>query len=68
MFRIDFAITAVSILAPSYNRRDLLRECLDSLLATTVDFEIIVSDNASSDGTEDRMATDDDPRLRYFRQ
>lgn len=62
------AMSAVSILVPTYNRRDFLKECLDSLLATTVPCEIIVSDNASSDGTEALMATYDDPRLRYIRQ
>jgi hypothetical protein len=60
-------MSAVSILVPTYNRRDMLRECLDSLLSTTVPCEIIVSDNASTDGTETLMAAYDDPRLRYHR-
>jgi hypothetical protein len=59
---------AVSILVPSYNRADLLKVCLDSLLATTVPCEIIVSDNHSEDGTDEMMKGYDDPRLRYYRQ
>ncbi len=38
---------------PVYNGEEFIREALDSLLAQTfVDFELIVSDNASSDRTE----------------
>lgn len=58
----------VSILVPTYNRRAYLKECLDSLLTTTVPCEIIVSDNASSDGTPELLGTYDDPRIRYYRQ
>ncbi len=36
----------------NWNRRDLLRACLDSLAAQTfTDFEIIVVDNGSTDGS-----------------
>lgn len=61
-------MSSVSILVPTYNRRDYLKQCVDSLLATTVPCEIIVSDNASTDGTAELMAGYDDPRLRYIRQ
>ncbi|MBC7544241.1 MAG: glycosyltransferase [Candidatus Sericytochromatia bacterium] len=57
----------LSILVPTYNRCDYLRICLDSLLTTTVSCEILVGDNASSDGTADLMAGYDDPRFRYIR-
>lgn len=42
----------ISIVIPVYNRAELIRRALDSVLAQTFgDFECIVSDNHSSDGT-----------------
>ena len=45
----------LSIVILSYNTRDLLRNCLKSLakVAKEVDFETIVVDNASNDGSAD---------------
>ncbi|MBA9084508.1 GT2 family glycosyltransferase [Fontibacillus solani] len=41
-----------SIIIPTYNRKDLLVECLDSIEAYTEQpYEIIVVDNGSNDGT-----------------
>ncbi|MBC8467756.1 MAG: glycosyltransferase family 2 protein, partial [Candidatus Marinimicrobia bacterium] len=43
----------VSVIIPHWNGIDVLSECLDSLKKTNSDFfEIIVSDNASSDGSQ----------------
>ena len=43
----------VSIIIPHWNGIDVLSECIDSLKGSTLDsFEIIVSDNASSDGSQ----------------
>lgn len=58
----------LSILVPTYNRAGYLRGCLASLLATTVDCEILVSDNASTDDTEAVARSFTDPRVRYERQ
>lgn len=60
----------VSIGLPIYNGDDFLEETLDSILAQTfVDFEVIISDNGSTDQTEkicrDYMAKD--KRIHYFR-
>ena len=60
----------VSILIPVYNGGDLFRETLDSFLAQTfADFEILISDNASTDQTEAiaREYAARDPRIRYSR-
>ena len=44
----------VSLIVVNWNRRDLLERCLSSLLRTDYpDFEIIVVDNASRDGSVD---------------
>jgi len=61
----------VSIGMPVYNGEAFIREALDSLLAQTfTDFELIISDNASTDGTEAicREYAAKDARIRYVRQ
>ena len=61
----------VSIGMPVYNGEAFIREALDSLLAQTfTDFELIISDNASTDGTEAicREYAAKDERIRYLRQ
>ena len=58
----------VTIGIPTYNRVDLLREAIDSVLAQTMaDLEVIVFDDGSTDGTADLVAGYDDPRLTYRR-
>src|SRR4051812_43091384 len=60
----------LSIGIPVYNGARYLRMTLDSLLAQTYrDFEIIISDNASTDDTEliCRAYAARDPRVRYHR-
>jgi glycosyltransferase involved in cell wall biosynthesis len=56
---------------PVYNGEKYLAESLDALLGQTfTDFELIISDNASTDGTGDicRRYEKQDSRLRYFCQ
>jgi len=60
----------VSIMVPVYNRRELLADCLKSALAQTFrDLEVVVVDNASTDGTWDvcREFAHADSRVRIFR-
>lgn len=60
----------VSIGMPVYNGGQFLKEALDALLAQTFkDFELIISDNASTDETEAicREYLKKDSRIRYFR-
>lgn len=46
----------LSVIIPTYNRKDMLKEALDSVLQQDYDnMQIIVSDNASTDGTDDLM-------------
>ncbi len=61
----------VSIGMPVYNGEPFIREALDSLLAQTfTDFDLIISDNASTDGTEAicQEYAAKDKRIRYIRQ
>jgi glycosyltransferase involved in cell wall biosynthesis len=56
---------------PVYNGADYLAASLDALLGQTYqDFELVISDNASSDSTADicHQYASEDPRIRYFRQ
>jgi polysaccharide pyruvyl transferase WcaK-like protein/glycosyltransferase involved in cell wall biosynthesis len=55
---------------PTYNGEQYLASALDSLLAQTfTDFELIISDNASTDATASiaRAYAARDPRIRYVR-
>ncbi|MBD2327264.1 glycosyltransferase [Alkalinema sp. FACHB-956] len=64
------ALPRVSIGVPVYNGEAFLRDCLDSLLGQTFsDFEIIISDNASTDSTEAicREYAARDARIYYYR-
>jgi glycosyltransferase involved in cell wall biosynthesis len=67
----DSRLPRVSVGLPVYNGERYLREALGSLLGQTFgDLELIVSDNASTDGTEQicREYAAADPRVRYVRQ
>ena len=64
-------VPQVSIGMPVYNGAKFIREALNSLLAQTfTDFELIISDNASTDGTEGicQEYVAKDKRVRYVRQ
>lgn len=59
----------ISVVVPTYNRADLLRRAVESILAQTYDaFEVLIVDDASTDETESVVATVQDPRVRYIRQ
>jgi GT2 family glycosyltransferase len=50
---------AVSVVVPNLDGRDLLRDCLASLAAQTFrDFEVIVVDNGSADGSVEMVRND----------
>ena len=65
------ATPRLSVGLPVYNGENYLAESLESLLGQSfTDFELIISDNASTDGTEEigRRYAASDPRVRYIRQ
>ncbi|OUD80777.1 Hyaluronan synthase [Clavibacter michiganensis subsp. michiganensis] len=59
----------VSIVIPAYNNADYLAETVDSVLAQTfTDFEVVIADHSSTDGTWDVMQRyADEPRVRLLR-
>jgi len=60
----------ISIGMPVYNGERFLKEAIESVFAQTFDdFELIISDNASTDSTEDicRSYASKDKRIRYYR-
>lgn len=65
------SVPRVSIGLPVYNGEQYLAESLDALLGQSYeDFELIISNNASTDGTEEicRRYLTMDRRIRYVRQ
>ena len=61
----------VSIGMPVYNGAPFIREAIESLLSQTfTDFELVISDNASTDRTEAicREYAEKNQRIRYVRQ
>ncbi len=56
----------VTICIPTYNRADYLRAAIQSVLDQTCgDFQVLVTDNHSTDNTRDTVASFGDPRIRY---
>jgi glycosyltransferase involved in cell wall biosynthesis len=65
------ATPRLSIGLAVYNGENFLAQSIESLLGQTYeDFELIISNNASTDGTADICAryAEQDSRIRYFRQ
>lgn len=58
----------VSVCIPTYNRAQMLKECVESILLQTLsDFELIIIDNASEDATESVVKSFCDKRIVYVR-
>jgi glycosyltransferase involved in cell wall biosynthesis len=69
--KINDHVPTVSIGMPVYNGEKYIREALDSLLAQTFgDFELIISDNHSTDDTPNvcKEYAAKDSRIKYIRQ
>ena len=60
--------TKVSICIPTYNRKDFLKEALDSVFAQTYqDFDVVIVDDGSTDGTRQMIKEINFP-IRYYWQ
>ena len=59
----------VSVIIPTYNRDEFIGETIQSVLDQTFrDFEIIIIDDGSTDGTADVVKTFSDDRVKYIYQ
>jgi len=57
----------ISIIIPTYNRRNDLKKCLDTIKNQSYkNHEIIIVDDGSTDGTEDLIKNY--PKIKYFKQ
>lgn len=57
----------ISIVIPTYNRKEYLRELLDTIHAQTIkDYEILVVDDNSTDGTKEFIEGISSDNLRYL--
>lgn len=62
------AMPAISVITPVWNGIPYIKECVDSVLAQDFqDWEMIIGDNASDDGTSEYLKTLSDPRIRVYR-
>ncbi|WP_310467194.1 glycosyltransferase family 2 protein [Sphingomonas sp.] len=65
---MDQPAPAISVIMPAYNRAASIGRAIDSVLAQDFsDFELIVVDDGSSDGTAEVVAAVADPRVRLIR-
>ena len=59
--------TMVSIIIPTYNRENVIKRAVNSVLRQSYSaYEVIIVDDGSTDGTEDVVASIEDPRIRYI--
>ena len=59
----------ISVVMPAYNRENIIKEAIDSVLGQTYeDIELIVVDDGSTDKTSKVVREIEDPRLKYFYQ
>jgi len=58
----------ISVIMPLYNKRPYVRQAIDSVIQQTfTDWELIIVDDGSTDGSPDEIPQDDS-RIRFFHQ
>jgi glycosyltransferase involved in cell wall biosynthesis len=65
---LEEIMPTVTVIIPSYNHEKFVSECIQSVLNQTFqDFEIIITDDGSSDRTVEIIESFDDPRIQLFK-
>jgi len=65
----DVDAPLVSIITPTYNHERFIRDCIESVLRQTYhNWEQIIIDDGSTDGTGEIIRSFRDPRIRYIHQ
>lgn len=58
----------ISVIIPSYNRKETLPGCIESVLKQSYNnIEIVIADDGSTDGTQELFENYPDARVRYVR-
>jgi glycosyltransferase involved in cell wall biosynthesis len=58
----------VSVCIPLYNGAEYIRETIESVLAQTFsNWELVITDDGSTDGSDQVVASFSDPRIRYLK-
>jgi len=64
---VIMSLPKVSVLIPSYNHEKYVKEAIESVLNQTFqDFELIITDDGSTDGTVDKIKEFDDERIQLY--
>ena len=58
----------LGVCIPTFNRREIVKECVQRLLSFNLPIEVVVSDNCSPDGTFEELSKISDVRLKLFKQ
>lgn len=65
--RREVMMPKATVIIPTYNRAALVKEAVDSVLQQSFsNFEVIVVDDGSTDGTREEMQKYRDPRICYY--
>ncbi|MGM0442123.1 MAG: glycosyltransferase family 2 protein, partial [Elusimicrobiota bacterium] len=56
----------LSVVIPAYNEEDTVKEVIDKVESVPVDKEIVVVDDASTDGTRDILKNLDGPGIKVI--
>ncbi len=65
---VDATPACLSVVMPCFNERDTIDEIVERVLASPYTAELIIVDDGSTDGTRERLAELDDPRVRVLLQ
>ena len=61
------SVNLISVIVPTFKRREKLKKAIDSVIAQTIDnWEIIVVDNHSDDGTKELLESYKNKKIKFY--